>query len=174
MSSPPSRPHGHRPVGPVTPRAAANEVVEASAPRALVSGVRTSLRENATAYGFSVSITAAFGLVSTQHPSRETALPVLLFAAAAALTFLVIEVGASRLFADIGHQERTRVVFISGAVDGIAVLCSVGAAVGLATIPGVLAWPATSAGTVLVFLVVGGLDVLIARAVDHRTSDGSE
>lgn len=170
----PERPGGRADRSAVTPRAAAEALPSASAPKALVGGVRTSLRENATAYGFSVSITGAFGLVSTQHPSKETALPVLLFAAAAALTFLVVEVGASRVFRDTGPPERARVLFISGAVDGLSVLCAIGAAIGLARIPGIFAWPATSAGTVLVFVVVGGLDVLIARRVARHTGDGSE
>jgi hypothetical protein len=90
------------------------------------SGVRTTLRHNATAYGFSVAITSAFGLVSSTHAQAGFALQVMLFAAGA------------------------------------------GAAVGLAQIPGTAAWPATAFGTTLVYLLVGGLDVLIARQMAHR------
>ncbi len=154
-------------------RGAADALPGGTPPKALAHGIRTSLRENATAYGFSVSITAAFGLVSTQQPSKA-ALPVLLFAASAALTFIVVEVVVSKFFRHIGSGERTRVVLISGAVDGLSILCAVSAAIGLSRVPGVLAWPATAAGTVLVFLVVGGLDVLIARRLATAVGDGED
>ena len=175
MSSPQSGENEHRPAShPVVPiRGAADALPGGTPPKALAHGIRTSLRENATAYGFSVSITAAFGLVSTQHPSKA-AVPVLLFALAAAITFIVVEVVVSKFFRHLGSGERTRVVLISGAVDGLAILCAVSAAIGLSRIPGVLAWPATAAGTVLVFLLVGGLDVLIARWVAARAGDGAE
>lgn len=139
-----------------------------------ISGMRTSLRENGSAYGFSVSITAGFGLVSSEHPSSNIAVPVLLFAAAAVATFIVVEALAFRLFQHIGAPDRPSVVVISGAVDGLSVLCAVGAGIGLARIPGLLAWPATASGMVLVFILVGGLDVLIARRMARHAQGDDE
>ncbi|HET7327747.1 MAG TPA: hypothetical protein VFJ14_10745 [Nocardioidaceae bacterium] len=133
-------------------------------------GVRSSLRDNATAYGYSVSITAAFALVSNTHGKAGFALHVLMFAAGAAVAFFVVELVASRMFARVAGGELERVVLIGGAVDVLSILAAVGSAVGLARIPGVAAWSLTAAGVTTVFLLVGGLDVLIARRLDRDSS----
>jgi hypothetical protein len=132
------------------------------------SGLRTTLRYNATAYGFSVAITSAFGLVSSTHAQAGFALQVMLFAAGAGSAFFLIEACASRLFQRAARSEAGSVLMIEGAADVLSILAAVGAAVGLAQVPGTAAWPATAFGTTLVYLLVGGLDVLIARQIAHR------
>lgn len=123
------------------------ELAGSHAIHAFASGVRSSLRNNASAYGFSVTITVSFALVSATHPRTTTAVPVLLFAAAAATAFFIVEAMASRLFQHVADVEDPgRVTFVSGAVDGFAVLGATGDAIGLSEIPGIAAWPAMPLG----------------------------
>lgn len=59
--------------------------------------------------------------------------------------------------------DSDRVVLIRGAVDLLSVGAAVGAAALLAPIPGLVVWPLTAFGTTATSLLVGGVDVLIAR-----------
>lgn len=52
-------------------------------------------------------------------------------------------------------------------------IAAVAAAFGLARLTSFWAWPLTGVGTVLVYLLVGGLDALVARSAARRTSFGS-
>lgn len=116
------------------------EVEALRAIEAYGSGVRTTLRNNATAYGFSISVTAAFGLLASSHQQASFPLQALLFA--------------------------------GGAVDALSVLASVGAASALSLVPGVAAWPLTAFVATLAYLLVGGMDVLIARRVARTGGPG--
>jgi hypothetical protein len=145
-------------------RPRSEEEVELEALRAASaygSGVRTVLRDNATAYGFSVVITATFGLVSREH--RPTVLGIALFAAGAAGAFLLVDLLASRFFRRVSITGTRRVVLVSGALDVMSIMGAVGVGIGLATLPGVLAWPAAAGGATLTYLLLSGLDVLVAR-----------
>lgn len=146
----------------------ANEEVRLESLRAAEaygSGMRTTLRHNATAYGFSVSITAAFGLVSTTHAQSAFPLRVLLFAAGAGAAFILVEAVAALLFQRAPGSDADSVLLLEGAVDVLSILAAVGAAMGMANIPGLVAWPATAFGATIAYLVVGGLDVLVARVL---------
>ncbi|MQA15175.1 MAG: hypothetical protein GEV09_13690 [Pseudonocardiaceae bacterium] len=143
--------------------AAAAEVEAQRAVHVYGSGVRTTLRQNATAYGFSISITAAFGLVTSSHQQASFPLQSVLFAGGAVVAFLLVELVASRLFKRGGRTEPESVVMISGAVDALSVLASLGAASALSQLPGIASWPLTGFAVTLVYLLVGGLDVLVAR-----------
>lgn len=139
--------------------------------QAFGSGVRMSLRNNASAYGFSISITVAFGLVSTAHGQSAFVLQSCLFALGAALAFVLVELIASRNFRHLSGSESSSVVMVGGVVDVVSIAAAVGTAAGLAQIPGVFAWLLVAFGTTFVYLVVGGLDVLIARRALRRNVD---
>lgn len=131
--------------------------------------VRTALRNNATAYGFSISITAAYGLVNAvAGPARPV--ETVSFAAGAALAFIIVGAVFLTWFRAGRLPESGQVATISGGVDLLSVIGAVAAAFGLAHLPGYSAWPVTALGTVSVYLLIGGLDVLIARAAAKRTS----
>lgn len=153
--------------------AATAEVEGLRAVHACGTGVRTTLRHNATAHGFSVSITAAFGVVTSSHQQSSFPLQAVLFAAGAAGAFLLVEAVASRLFRRGAGEETENVVMISGAVDALSVLTAVGAASALSLVPGIAAWPLTAFGATFAYLLVGDLDVLIARkAAGYRSATG--
>jgi hypothetical protein len=135
------------------------------------SGVRTALKNNATAYGFSISITAAYGLATgAQGPGR--AVETVFFALGAALAFVAVGAVFITRFRLGSLSEGGQIATISGGIDVVSVTAAVAAAFGLSRIPGFAAWPLTGAGTVITYLLVGGLDVLIASITAQRTSFG--
>jgi hypothetical protein len=113
-------------------------------------------------------ITATFGLVSHAHPGGDFTVHVLMFASAAALAFLGTELVASRMFREVSSDERERVVFVGGAMDVLSILAALGCATAVAQVPGPASWPMAAAASTLVFLLVGGLDILVARRVVGR------
>lgn len=134
-------------------------------------GVRTALRNNATAYGFSISITAAYGLVSgtrASAPAPET----IAFALGAAFAFLVIGATFLTRFPEGSLPEGGQVATISGGIDLLSIVAAVATAYGLSRVPGFAAWPLTGAGTVVSYLLASGLDILLARTVARHTNLG--
>lgn len=144
----------------------------ARAVTALNSGVLSSLRNNATAYGYSITITAAFAIVSTKHPGTLTPGLILTFAAGAAAAFFLVELVSSRRFRRIVGEEEERVVFISGSIDMLSIITASAVAIPLAALPSAFSWVATAFGATLVYLLVGGIDMLIARALVRRRARG--
>lgn len=136
-----------------------------------VQGVRTALRNNATAYGFSIAITVAFGLV-TSAQGTGSAGQILGFAGGAVAAFIAVGLAfaAARPRGSL-HEDR-QVETIGGGVDLVSVASAVLVALGLAQLPGTWAWPLTGAGTVVAYLIVGGLGVVGARALARRTPLG--
>lgn len=135
-------------------------------------GVRTALRTNATAYGFSITITAAYGLASGSH-GQASALQTVTFALGAALGFVLVGTVFVSLFRRASLKESGQVLTIGGVVDLLSVTAAVAGAFGLSRIPGFFAWPLTGLGVVVVYLLVGGLDVVLARWLADRTAFGS-
>lgn len=133
------------------------------------SGLRTTLRENATAYGYSVTITATFGVTATQHAQHGGPVQVLLFAAGAAAAFFLIEGMASRFFRRAGDPEQPLTSMLAGATDVLSILMAVAAGSALAYIPSEAGWAAASFGATTVYLLVGAIDVLLARYLAHRS-----
>lgn len=134
-------------------------------------GVRTALKNNATAYGFSISITAAYGLV-TGASGPGSAVETVFFALGAGLAFVLIGAVFITQFPVGSLDEGGQVATISGGIDIMSVAAAVALAFGVSRIPGFIAWPLTGAGTVIAYLLVGGLDVLIARGAARHTSFG--
>ncbi|MBA8824828.1 hypothetical protein FHX42_002175 [Saccharopolyspora lacisalsi] len=136
------------------------------------SGLGTTVRENASAYGFSVAITGCFGVTSGVHGSAG-ALEAVLFAVGASLAFVLVEVLVSRRF-DQSATDPTDVVLVSTAVNVVSIAVAVAIGAGLAFVPGLFAWPLSSLGTTAGYLFVGGFDVLVARAIAPRGRQAEE
>src|SRR5699024_9946687 len=133
-------------------------------------GVRTALRNNATAYGFSISITAAYGLVSGTHQGSSWG--TVLFAIGAVGGFLLVGGVFVSWFKRGSLREGGQVLTIGGAVDVLAVAAAIAGAFGLSKISGLLGWPLTGFGTVTAYLVIGGFDVVLARWMAKHTAFG--
>lgn len=134
-------------------------------------GVRTALHNNATAYGFSISITAAYGLV-TGSRGTASALETISFAFGAALAFLLVGLVFVARFPHGRLPESGQVATLTGGIDVLSIVAAVLTAYGLSRLSGFSAWPVTAFGTVLAYLVIGGLDVLLARTIARRTAFG--
>ena len=134
--------------------------------------VRTALRNNATAYGYSITITVSYGLVAGKS-ALASPLETLSFGIAAALGFAAFGALAVIIFRSGRVSETGQIATISGIVDFAAVLAAVFVALGLSRIGGFWAWSITGAGASVTYLLVGGLDILVARAAARYTSFGS-
>lgn len=130
--------------------------------------VRTALGNNSTAYGFSVSITSAYGLVSTSHGSAS-ALQTVAFAVGASGAFVLVALTLARGFRERPLDESETMASIAGVIDLVSVIAAVGVAVAAAHIPGTVGWALCSFLVTLTYLVVGGLDVLLARRLARHT-----
>lgn len=158
--------------GTTAPQRADGQPEPGRAMETFARGVRTALRNNATAYGFSIAITTAYGLVSAAG-GPVTAPATVSFAVGAAVAFVLVG-GLFVASAPSGSLSETgQVVTISGGIDLLSVAAAVAAAFGLSRVPAFWAWPLTGAGAASAYLLVGGLDVLVARAAARRTSFGS-
>ncbi len=134
-------------------------------------GVRTALRDNATAYGFSISITAAYGLV-TGARGPASAGETIMFALGSATAFLVVGLVLLTLFRRARLTEGEQELTLGGVIDVLSVAVAVSAAYGLSLVPGFAAWPLTGLGTVSAYLLAGGVDVVLARLAARHTSMG--
>ncbi len=134
-------------------------------------GVRTALRNNATAYGFSITITAAYGLV-TGSRGTANAVETLSFAFGAAFGFLLVGVVFLARFPHGRLPESGQVATFTGGIDVLTVVAAIMVAFGLSRIGAFGAWALTGFGTVLAYLLISGLNVLVARRIARRTSFG--
>lgn len=120
------------------------------------------VRDNASAYGFSVAITGAFGVVSGTH-GTPSPLNVVLFSLGSAVAFFLVEAGVSHRFRRGVTVDPGNVILVSSAVNMLSITAAVACGIGLAFVPSVAAWPLTSLGTTAVYLLAGGFDLLVAR-----------
>lgn len=131
-------------------------------------GVRTSVRSNASAYGYSVMITATYGALSVTAPPPS--LPrIFLFLAGAALAFSAIEFTSFFLIGNRVRPEPTEVVALGAAIGIVSISAGVGAATGLASL--VDSWPAWFGGSAVATLVYLGV-VAVELALAHRADEG--
>lgn len=140
-------------------------------PRGFPSALRTTVRSNSSAFGYSLTVTVAFGLVSAVHGSPSTP-QIFVFLVGATAGFVSIEAAASRGFRrPTPPREQEQVVVMSGAMDMFAVLAGAGAATGAARTPVPTAgWALAGFLATTVFLLVGGVDVLLAREAQESPS----
>jgi hypothetical protein len=133
-------------------------------------GVDTATRNNVTAYGYSVTITAAFALLQTSRIDTGAA-QIFAFAAGAVVAFAVIAALASGFFQEELEDQPSNVKSLAGALS----FFSVGLALGVAYVVGILlqglaAWPVSAFLTTVVYVASVGLELAVA----HRISGSDE
>ena len=126
-------------------------------------GVDTATRNNVTAYGYSVSITAAFALLQTSR-SDTGALEIFAFAAGAVVAFAIIGALASGFFQEELEDQPSNVKALAGALS----ILSVGLALGVAYVVGILmqgiaGWPVSAFLTTVVYVASVGLELAISH-----------
>lgn len=138
-------------------------------PRGYPGALRTTVRNNSSAYGYSLAITVAFGLVSAISGSPST-LDAFVFLIGSAAGFAAVETAASRGFRrPAPPREREEVVVMSGAMDLLSVGASAGVAAAAAHAPGSVSWALGGFCATATFLLVGAVDVLLARRAEESS-----
>lgn len=138
------------------------------------SGVRTSVRNNVAAYGFSVMITASFGVLSASLGSPLVG-DVFLFAAGAVAGVTIVEGAASRGFTVRMRGEPSDVIALGSSFS----FASVGLAVGAAALSGELisSWAAWLVGPLVasgIYVVASGIEMALAHAAQAQRRTESE
>ena len=126
--------------------------------------MRSSVRQNAPAYGFSIMITSAFGITSTLQPSPATWV-VPLFALGAVGGFVLVDLAATHaLRDDSADGERSSVQLLVAALNVLSILAGVGSAALVAwALGGWAAWIVSAACASAAFTLVNGLEYVLAE-----------
>ena len=134
-------------------------------------GLQHSARENVSAYGYSVTITASYGLLTVILGSPSV-LEIFIFAGGAILAVALVEAIASGGFRHRLEEEPSRVRALGGSISffsvGLALLSAVlvGRIVG-----GLFAWPLGSFLATLVFLLIFALEIGLAELLAGRRGE---
>ncbi|MBB4662137.1 hypothetical protein [Conexibacter arvalis] len=133
--------------------------------------VATSVHGNATAFGFSIMITATFGALTTIEGSGTVA-EILLFGVGAALSVALLEGIVSRGFRVRSRVAHAEVRLLGTALNVASVSAGVGAAIGTAElVDGAAAWPLASFAAALVYVVVESAEIGLAELVQKARGD---
>ena len=147
---------------------------EESLKRAIQRGVRTSVRNNISAYGYSVMITAAFAVLSASLGSPPVG-DVFLYAGGAVAGVTVVEGVASRGFRVPMRGEPSDVIALGSSFSFASVGLSVGAAALAAPIvPTWAGWLLGSFAASAFYVVASGIEMALARAAQKRREAGQD
>ncbi|WP_432157583.1 hypothetical protein [Streptomyces sp. bgisy153] len=137
-------------------------------------GLRASLRNNGQAYGFSVVITAALGLLNTEAKVSGSA-HFVYFALGAALAFSLLEAVASVGFRRPLEQEPGTVTALGISLSLMSVGASATLAWGIAYfLGGVAAWPVTALAVSVAYPLMAGVELAFAQRAQESSSRGGE
>jgi hypothetical protein len=137
-------------------------------------GIGSSLRHNQTAYAYSVTITAIFGILSKERGAADVP-SCFLFVAGAGAAFLVVNAGVTKGFRERLPREPSEVIALGTAFSFL----SMGAALGIAGIVGRLlgdraAWPTAAFASTIVYLSIAGLEMAFAGYAHEAGGVGGE
>ncbi|CAL9659826.1 hypothetical protein SUDANB176_06951 [Streptomyces sp. enrichment culture] len=138
----------------------------------LAHGVRASLRNNGQAYGFSVSITVALGLLDVEAKVSGAA-HFVYFALGAAAAFSVLEAVATTRFRKPLEEEPSTVTAMGVSLSLVSV--GVSALLAWATarlVGGVAAWPVTAFVVTVVYLLLAGTELVLAERAQRSPPRG--
>ncbi len=129
-------------------------------------GLVTSVVNNGSAFGFSVMITAAFGMLGHFH-GKPSAVEVFLFALGAVLAVSVIEAVASRGFRRRPDIHPKEVILLGTAANFVSVLVALGAVYAAGgRLPELVAWPVGPLLSAGVYVLVEGAELALAEDVE--------
>jgi hypothetical protein len=129
---------------------------------------------NATAFGYSVTITASFGAVELQRGSPTYA-DLIVFGLGAVFAFAGLEGLLSNGFREPLTKGADQVITLGTALAFISISLAITAADLLAgTLNGGLAWFAGALGGSLVFVLVESLEFVLAQWIQERRGQTSE
>ena len=143
---------------------------EESTAHSYLRGLHASVRNNASAYGFSVTITATMALLNSAV-GTPSALEIAAFAGGAVAAFGVVELVVSRGFTRRLEDEPTSVKELGSSISvlsvGVAVACAY-AVVQLLGGGGFAAWPLGSFVATSAYLFLFGVELTLAERLQRR------
>lgn len=123
------------------------------------------------AFGFSIMVTASFGVLSAVAGS-PTVGEILLFGIGAALPVAALEAVVTRGFRVPAETHPSEVAMLGTALNFASVAAGVGAALGGAeTVGGGVGWPAAGFVAATVYMLAESVENLIAEVVQRRRGD---
>jgi hypothetical protein len=143
-------------------------------PELLVHGLRTSILNNATAYGFSVMITSVFA--ATQTVLQSPHLPELFaYAAGATVAFAAIEAAATSGFRIRARPEPSEVVAVGTALATVSVLAALSAGIGAAKIiDGPAGWFLAAFCATVTYSLLSGVEMALAHRAQREQEPEQE
>jgi hypothetical protein len=134
-------------------------------------GLHASVRNNASAYGFSVTITASFGLL-TSALGTPTAPEIFAFAGGAVAAFALVEFVVSRGYRQDLEDEPPNVKDVGSSVSVLSVGLAMACAYALGRLlGGFAAWPAGSFVATSVYLFLFGVELGLIDHLSRRRGD---
>lgn len=131
-------------------------------------GLMTSVVNNSSAFGFSVMITTAYGILGTFH-GHPSAFQVALFALGAIVAISLIEAVASRGFRHRPDTHPAEVVLLGTAANIVSVAICLAITYGVgAWLPEPLVWPLAPLLAAGVYLLVEAAELAIAEGLQQR------
>lgn len=135
---------------------------------AFAAGLRTSIRNNSSAYGFSILATVTLGWLSSKHGPPGVA-ELFLFAAGGAGGFIVVEAAGSKLFTERMRGEAPETVVLGSAFNILSISAALGAALGIsAWLPQPWVWAMAAMAASLVFILGAGLEIMLAHGLEEK------
>lgn len=135
-------------------------------------GLRSSVVNNSSAFGFSVMITTTFGMI--QHfKGSPTFLQVMLFGICAVLAFSIIEGVASNGFRRRPDTHPGEVIMLGTAANALSVAIALGVAYAVSELaPEMVAWTAGALLPAGVYVLVEAAELAIAEDIQaHAFSE---
>jgi hypothetical protein len=134
--------------------------------KALSHGLQASVRNNYTAYGYSIMITASFGILASQESTPGVG-SIFVFLAGAVTAFVAIEAIVSKGFTRTPRGEPTKVAALGAAFSFGSVAAGVGAAtlVSLA-LYGLAAWGVGGLVASGAYILMAGMEIAIAELME--------
>ncbi len=141
---------------------------------ALIRGARSAVRNDASAFSYSILITVTFGAVQLEVGSVSIG-RLFLFVLGATGAFAMIEAASSRLFRVRMREEPSEVVILGTALAPLSVGGALAAGVGVLQVTsGAVAWFLTPAVGTTVYLVAAALQLTFARAHEEQNPPEDE
>jgi hypothetical protein len=140
----------------------------------LAAGLRKALHGNATAFGYSVTITASFGAVQLER-GQPSFSDLILFGMGAVVAFGGLEGLLSHGFREPLEPGTDQVITLASALAFISIALGITAARGVAQLlGGAAAWFGAALAASLVFALVESIEFMLAEWLQERRGEPSD
>lgn len=138
--------------------------------RLWLRGLNSAATGNAQAFGYSVTVTVTFGVVSSAHPDPSR-FELISFALAVAMAFSLVNLLTARISISRGvGSGADRAVLVGTATDFFAVGGSVGVAIGIAHFTGGwTVWVLAPFAASIIYVLVQSVELAVGQ---HETGGG--